>query len=99
MYHQSRVLVESNRLFFFREALRRLVSKRQGGSHPPAPLPGRIMENALQGRGLILMKIASDARLELPRATFWCYTFASRTISNDTFADPHRLTFKVDVEF
>ena len=34
-----------------REALRRLVLKRQGGRIDP-PLPGRVMENALPGRGL-----------------------------------------------
>ena len=44
-------LVESKRLVFFREALRRLVSKRQGGRIDP-PLPGRVMENGLPGRGL-----------------------------------------------
>ena len=35
------------------EALRRLVSKRQGGRIHPTPLPGRVMENAMLGRGLM----------------------------------------------
>ena len=40
IYHQSREIVESNRLFF-RGALQRLVSKRQGGRIDPPPGPAR----------------------------------------------------------
>ena len=36
----------------FREVLRRLVSKRQGGASTH-PLPVRVMENTLPGRGLM----------------------------------------------
>ena len=45
---------------FFREAPRRLVSKRQGGRIDPPPLPGRVMENGLPGRGLSTVVRCTD---------------------------------------
>ena len=34
----------------FREALRRLVWKRQGGSHPPPPTPAKVAKHGLRAR-------------------------------------------------
>ena len=51
----------------FLRALRRLVSKRQGVASSPPPLPGRVMENALPGRGPIL---ASRKELVPPTVGF-----------------------------
>ena len=52
IYHQSRVLRREQSIGLFRKALRRLLSERQGGGIDPPPLPERVMENALPGRGL-----------------------------------------------
>ena len=37
-----------------------------GGSHPPPPLPGRVMENALPGRGLRNKEMGAFIKYHIP---------------------------------
>ena len=70
----SRDLIETRRLFFFREALRPSGADRQGGSYQlPSPLHWRRWRNTENGRGLKRMKQICSRRLAagLKNINFW----------------------------